>query len=146
MTAEAAPFRTGPRSGEILESVLRDPLPRAISCGRCRVCAKRARAHPGREPRRCRAHFVREFRRRAGRQDPEIRRFGKAAHVKFAFVFRFHRMFKGLEGPCLPEAVRLKALMREAFERPGRPAARAQRIRNAMAHASAKRFGQGYGS
>jgi hypothetical protein len=42
--------------------------------------------------------------------------------------------------------VRLKALVREAFERPGRRAAGAPRIRNTKACAPAKRFGQGFGS
>jgi hypothetical protein len=146
VTAVAALFRIGPRSGEVPESVLKDSLPRVIACDRCRVYGKWAGEHPGQEPRRCRARLDREFRRRADRLDPEIGRFGKAAQVKPAVVFRPRRKLKGLEAPGCPEAMRLKALVREAFERPGRRAAGAPRIRNAKACALAKRFEQGFGS
>jgi hypothetical protein len=146
VTAKAALFRIGPRSGEVLEPVLRDSLPRVISCDHYCVYEKRAREHPGQDLRRRRAHLDREFRRRADHLDPEIGRFGKIAHVKPAVVVRLHRMYTGLEDPGCPEGARLKALMREAFERPGRRAAGAPRIRNTKARAPAKRFGQGFGS
>jgi hypothetical protein len=94
------------------------------------VYEKWAREHPGQDLQHCRAHLDREFRHCAGHFDPEIGRFGKIAHVKLAVVFRLHRMYKGLEDPGSPEGVRLKTLMRKAFERPGRCAAGGPRIRN----------------
>jgi hypothetical protein len=110
------------------------------------VYEKRAREHPGREPRRRRARLDCGFRRRADRLDQEIGRFGKAAHVKPAVVFRRHRKLKGLGAPGCPDSAGLKALMREACKRAVRRGAGAPRLKNTKVRALAKRFGQGFGS
>jgi transposase len=141
VTRDAVVYKIGPRSRDVLDSVLGEPLERIIVSDCYSVYLSYIDEFTGQEHQLCLSHVARDFKSCAEHTAiMSIRKFGIVAGIHLKVMFFLHKRYMAVEDKGSKEALELKELERAAGNRLLEYVRNAPRIPKTKANALAKRF------